>query len=88
MSSANEQFGQNNLEFELRLQQYIELLRERRIIEAKQHAQKYFSQQIETHLAEIYRASGLLAVPPDTQAEPYKVDILPFLPKFYFFDSA
>lgn len=64
---------QNSLEFQLRLQQYIELRREGRLLEARQHAQKYIAPHTETHSAEIYTAASMLAFPPDTQAEPYRV---------------
>ncbi|KAL9100931.1 MAG: hypothetical protein Q9187_009301, partial [Circinaria calcarea] len=62
----------NSLEFELRLQQYIELLRGGRLLEATQHAKKHIVPHTDTHAVEIHRAAGLLAFPPDTQAEPYK----------------
>ncbi|MCJ1260163.1 GID complex subunit containing RING finger motif [Lobaria immixta] len=62
----------NNLEFELRLQHYIELRRNGQLLEARQHAQKYIAPHKDTHLDKIHRAAGLLAFPPDTQAEPYK----------------
>lgn len=64
---------QNSLEFQLRLQQYIELRRGGKLLEARQHAQKYIAPHTETHSAEIYTAASMLAFPPDTQAEPYKV---------------
>lgn len=70
---------QGNLEFELRLQQYIELVRsgqQHKMLEAIGHARKYLSPHMDTHLAEIHRAAGLLAFPPDTQAEPYKVNLV------------
>ncbi|MCJ1256648.1 GID complex subunit containing RING finger motif [Lignoscripta atroalba] len=62
----------NNLEFQLRLQQYIELRRDGHLLEARQHAQKYIAPHTDTHFTDIHRAAGLLAYPPDTQAEPYK----------------
>ncbi|EEA24675.1 GID complex subunit containing RING finger motif protein [Talaromyces marneffei ATCC 18224] len=67
--------SQNTLEFELRLQQYIEMVRTgqpTKMIEAMQHAKKYLSQHLETQSVEIHRAAGLLAFPRDTDAEPYK----------------
>ncbi|KAL3445182.1 protein fyv10 [Aspergillus insuetus] len=67
--------SQYNLEFELRLQQYIEMIRtgdRAKFIDAMTHAKKYLSPYIETQSAEIHRAAGLLAFPPDTKAEPYK----------------
>ncbi|KAI4121464.1 MAG: hypothetical protein LQ347_006853 [Umbilicaria vellea] len=62
----------NNLEFELRLQQYIELRRSGQLLDARQHAQKYIAPHTDTHITAIHRAAGLLAYPPETQAEPYK----------------
>ncbi|KAI9037369.1 FYV10 family protein [Aspergillus affinis] len=67
--------SQYNLEFELRMQQYIEMLRsgnKEKVVEAMMHAQKYLSSYVETQSAEIHRAAGLLAFPRDTKAEPYK----------------
>lgn len=67
---------QYNLEFELRLQQYIEMIRTRdrtKVVDAMVHAKKYLAPYDETQSAEIHRAAGLLAFPPDTKAEPYKV---------------
>ncbi|KAL2823974.1 CTLH/CRA C-terminal to lish motif domain-containing protein [Aspergillus cavernicola] len=67
--------SQYNLEFELRLQQYIEMVRtgdRTKFVDAMAHAKKYLTPYIETQSAEIHRAAGLLAFPPDTKAEPYK----------------
>lgn len=64
---------QNRLEFELRLQQYIELRRNGQLVEARQHAQKYLTQHASTYLEEVNRAAGLLAYPPDTQVRKYRV---------------
>ncbi|PYH40667.1 FYV10 family protein [Aspergillus saccharolyticus JOP 1030-1] len=67
--------SQYNLEFELRLQQYIELIRsgdKTRFIDAMMHAKKYLAPFKETQSAEIHRAAGLLAFPRDTETEPYK----------------
>lgn len=64
---------QNRLEFELRMQQYIELRRIGQLVEARQHAQKYLTQHAGTYLEEVNRAAGLLAYPPDTQVQEYKV---------------
>ncbi|MCJ1310170.1 GID complex subunit containing RING finger motif [Agyrium rufum] len=62
----------SNLEFELRLQQYIELRREGKVLEARTHAQKHIASHTDTHLEDIYHTAGLLIFPPDTQIEPYK----------------
>ncbi len=64
---------QNRLEFELRLQQYIELRRNGQLVDARQHAQKYLTQHAGTYLEEVNRAAGLLAYPPDTQVLEYQV---------------
>ncbi|MCJ1472874.1 GID complex subunit containing RING finger motif [Lambiella insularis] len=62
----------NNLEFQLRLQQYIELRRDGKLLEASHHAQKYIAPHTDTHSTEILIAAALLAFPPETQAEPYR----------------
>lgn len=64
----------SNLELELRLQQFIELVRSgepQKLIEATLHARKHLG----THQNDSYglRAGGLLANPPNTMTEPYKV---------------
>ncbi|KAL4926110.1 FYV10 family protein [Aspergillus undulatus] len=67
--------SQYNLEFELRLQQYIEMIRTRdkaKFVDAMVHARKYLAPYDETQSAEIHRAAGLLAFSPDTRAEPYR----------------
>ncbi|KAL4883100.1 CTLH/CRA C-terminal to lish motif domain-containing protein [Aspergillus karnatakaensis] len=67
--------SQYNLEFELRLQQYIEMIRagnKIKLADALIHAKKYLSPYLETQSAEIHRAAGLLAFPPGTKAEPYE----------------
>ncbi|KAK7724541.1 GID complex subunit containing RING finger motif [Botryosphaeria dothidea] len=64
---------EGNLEFELRLQQYVEMVRTgntQKLQEATQHARKYLASHSDTKYA--IRAAGLLAFPPDTPAEPYK----------------
>ncbi|KAG9965566.1 protein FYV10, partial [Aureobasidium melanogenum] len=63
----------SNLELELRLQQFIELVRSgdpQKLIEATLHARKHLG----THQNDSYglRAGGLLANPPNTMTEPYK----------------
>lgn len=62
----------NRLEFELRLQQYVELRRNGQLVEARQHAQKYLTQHAGTYPEEVNRAAGLLAYPPNTQVREYK----------------
>ncbi|KAB8241267.1 putative negative regulation of gluconeogenesis [Aspergillus flavus] len=67
--------SQHNLEFELRLQQYIEMVRtgdKGKLVEAMIHAKRFLSPYIDSQSTEIHRAAGLLAFPRDTMAEPYK----------------
>ncbi|KAJ5610097.1 hypothetical protein N7510_006816 [Penicillium lagena] len=67
--------SQQNLEFELRLQQYIELVRtqdKRKKLEAIMHAKKYLIPNHESQKTEILRAAGLLVFTQDTKAPPYK----------------
>ncbi|KAL8734904.1 MAG: hypothetical protein Q9166_001256 [cf. Caloplaca sp. 2 TL-2023] len=62
----------NTLEFELRLQQFIEFRRKDHLLEARQHAQKYISSSIENNIPKVHHAAGLLAYSPDTRVEPYR----------------
>jgi macrophage erythroblast attacher len=74
--TALKKIGQNNLEFELRLQQYIEMIRtggSGKQFEAILHAKKYLVPYKDTHNEAILHASGLLAQPPNTCHDPYKV---------------
>ena len=64
---------QSTLEFELRLQQFIELVRSGRRKEATAHSKKFLAPHWDTHLADIQRVSGLLANPPSTPEPRYKV---------------
>ncbi|EFI27062.1 macrophage erythroblast attacher isoform 1 [Coprinopsis cinerea okayama7 len=62
----------STLEFELRLQEYIELCRARNKTEAIAYIRKYLSSWHETHMSQLNQASGLLAFPPDTKCAPYR----------------
>lgn len=62
----------STLEFELRLQEFIELARQRRNEEAIAYTKKHLAPWQETHFEEIKRASALLAFPPTTTCGPYK----------------
>ncbi|KAJ3346175.1 GID complex subunit containing RING finger motif [Kappamyces sp. JEL0680] len=62
----------SSLEFQLRLQEYIELVRERKILPAIQYSKKYLVSWSDTHLKEIQQASGLLAFEPTTECHVYK----------------
>ena len=71
---STDEFWQANLEFELRLQQFIEMVRTGdtdKLLEAIKHAHKYLMPQ-ENPKGGI-TAAGLLAYMEDTDVEPYKV---------------
>ncbi|KAF9010185.1 CTLH/CRA C-terminal to lish motif domain-containing protein [Cyathus striatus] len=62
----------STLEFELRLQEYIELIRAQKSQEAIAYSKKYLVPWQETHMPQIRQALALLAFPPDTTCGPYK----------------
>jgi macrophage erythroblast attacher len=62
----------STLDFEIRLQQYIELARQRKQSEAIQYLRKYMVKNVDTHLDIIQQASALLAFDPDTEVETYQ----------------
>ncbi|EIM89151.1 uncharacterized protein STEHIDRAFT_119889 [Stereum hirsutum FP-91666 SS1] len=62
----------STLEFDLRLQEYIELARARRTQEAIAYSKKHLTPWQETHIAQIQQASALLAFPPTTKCGPYR----------------
>lgn len=62
----------SSLEFNLRQQEFIELVREDYRFEAIQHARKHFSNVEEEHMAEVQRIMGILAYPFYTEVQPYK----------------
>lgn len=64
---------QNPLEYELRLQELIELARAKNSMEAIAYYRKYLMQWQDTHLAQTNQAVTLLAYPPEKAFGPYKV---------------
>ncbi|KAH6917944.1 macrophage erythroblast attacher isoform 1 [Coprinopsis sp. MPI-PUGE-AT-0042] len=62
----------STLEFELRLQEFIELCRSAKQSEAIAYMTKYLLPWQETHLSQIQQASGLFAFPAHTGCPPYK----------------
>ncbi|KAL0578139.1 GID complex subunit containing RING finger motif [Marasmius crinis-equi] len=64
--------SKSTLEFDLRLQEYIELCRAQDKEQAIAYMQKYLTPWQETHLAQINQASALLAFSPKTRCGPYK----------------
>ncbi|KAF9234269.1 CTLH/CRA C-terminal to lish motif domain-containing protein [Melanogaster broomeanus] len=63
---------QSTLEFELRLQEYIELARARKTQEAIAYSRKHLVPWQETHLQQIMQAAALLAVQPSTTCGQYR----------------
>ncbi|KIX10022.1 uncharacterized protein Z518_01103 [Rhinocladiella mackenziei CBS 650.93] len=69
-----------NLEFELRLQQYIELVRAgttAKKLEARLHAQQHLMPHAASRSESILQVAGLLIQTPDTDAEPYRTLFAP-----------
>ncbi|KAJ8065111.1 hypothetical protein OCU04_005824 [Sclerotinia nivalis] len=65
---------ESNLEFMLRFQQYVELVRtqdEAKLVESIAHAKKYLLPLRESYPKEVQQACGLLAFPPGTRASGY-----------------
>lgn len=60
------------LEFSLRIQEFIELVRQNKRLDAVRHARKHFSQAEGSQLDEVRQVMGMLAFPPDTHISPYK----------------
>ncbi|KZT69970.1 hypothetical protein DAEQUDRAFT_709310 [Daedalea quercina L-15889] len=64
--------AKNTLEFDLRLQEYIELARAGKNLEAIAYSKKHLLPWQETHLPQIRQAAALLCYPPTTTCTPYK----------------
>lgn len=63
----------SKLEFNLRQQEFIELVRQRKLIEGIKHVRKYLSTLEDMEQQhELQHVMGLLACKPDTAVEPYK----------------
>lgn len=56
----------SNMEFNLRIQEFVELIRSDRRVDAVRHARKHFPSFEDEHLEMIQRVMGLLAFPVDT----------------------
>lgn len=70
---ANTLRTQNRLEFELRLQQFIEFRRNGQLKEARQHARKHVTPHGLIYSKEVDKAAGLLAFSLNTPVSEYKV---------------
>lgn len=62
----------STLEFRLRQQEFIELIRQNKKLDAITHARKYLSNIDESQRGELEHIMGLLAHPLDTKKEPYR----------------
>ncbi|XP_044272107.1 E3 ubiquitin-protein transferase MAEA isoform X1 [Tribolium madens] len=62
----------SNMEFNLRIQEFVELIRSERRMDAIKHARKHFPSFEDEHLDSIQRVMALLAFPVDTEIKPYK----------------
>ncbi|XP_073963381.1 E3 ubiquitin-protein transferase Katazuke [Choristoneura fumiferana] len=61
----------STIEFKIRLQEFIELVRADRRLEAVKYAKKHLSQYEDGQLEDIQHCMGMLAFPNDTEVEPY-----------------
>ncbi|CAG9569513.1 unnamed protein product [Danaus chrysippus] len=62
----------STMEFKIRIQEFIELVREDRRLEAVRYAKKHFSTYEDGQLEDIQHCMGMLAFPKDTEVEPYQ----------------
>ncbi|KAJ1967343.1 GID complex subunit containing RING finger motif [Dispira parvispora] len=62
----------STLEFDLHLQEFIELARAGEMMQAIQYSKKHLLPWTGTHARQIEQAMGLLAFKPDTQCSPYQ----------------
>lgn len=62
----------SNMEFNLRIQEFVELIRSDRRMDAIKHARKYFSTFEDEQLVSIQHCMALLAFPANTVLSPYK----------------
>lgn len=69
-------YSQSTLEFDLRMQEYIELSRARKSLDAIAYSKKYLISWQETHMAQIQQLSALLAFPSTTSCGPYKASFV------------
>jgi len=62
----------STLEFQVRLQEFLELVKSGNRLEAVRHAKKYLSTDDSSHLGIVQQGMGLLAFPLSTVIQPYK----------------
>ncbi|DBA81972.1 hypothetical protein WJX77_005110 [Trebouxia sp. C0004] len=64
--------GKNKLEFRLRMQEFIELVREGKMMQAIKYARGHLAPWATVYLQDLQRAMAVLAFKADTQCGPYK----------------
>jgi len=62
----------STMEFNLRIQEFIELVRQDKRLDAVRHARKHISTFEDTRMDEVQQCMVLLAFPTDTEISPYK----------------
>ena len=62
----------STLEFQVRLQEFLELVKAGNKLEAVKHAKKFLSTDDSSHLGIVQQGMGLLAFPLSTVIQPYK----------------
>ncbi|XP_050430274.1 E3 ubiquitin-protein transferase MAEA [Adelges cooleyi] len=62
----------STMEFNLRIQEFIELVRQDKRLDAVKHARKYISTFEDTRMDEVQQCMVLLVFPTDTEISPYK----------------
>lgn len=62
----------STMEFNLRIQEYVELVRADKRVDAVRHARKHFSNFEEDQLQDVQHCMALLAFPINTELSPYK----------------
>merc|ERR1719499_3050959 len=62
----------STLEFQVRLQEFLELVKTGNKLEAVRHAKKFLSTDDSSHLGLVQQGMGLLAFPVSTVIQPYK----------------
>ena len=72
-NKSNLKKNKSTLEFNLRIQEYVELVRSLKISEAISYGKKHFPSWMETHSKEIQQATALLAFSPTTRCAVYRV---------------
>ncbi|KAL3897718.1 MAG: hypothetical protein SGCHY_003228 [Lobulomycetales sp.] len=71
-NKSNLKKSKSGLEFNLRLQEYVEIIRKGQIPEAIAYARKFLTPFSESHIKEIQQATALLAFTADTECKVYK----------------